>query len=62
MRRRLADVADEIVGPFDVGDHLEQGNHLTQVAGNRSLQRQDPVAVLFQVEGAGVDLVVAWMM
>ena len=48
--------------PLDVGDHLQQGDDLAEVAGNRRLQRQDPVAVLFEVERAGVDLVVAWMM
>ncbi len=56
--RRLADVAHQVGRSLDVGDHLHQRDHLAKVGGHRRLQREDPVAVLLEVERAGVDLVV----
>ena len=57
--RRLADVAHQVGRALDLGDHLQQGDDLAQVAGHRRLQGEDPVAALLEVERAGVDLVVA---
>ena len=60
MRRAaLQMLQHQIVRPLDVRDHLQQCDDLTEVAGDRSLQREDAIAVLLEVERTGIDLVVA---
>ena len=58
MPRSFADVAYQVCRTFDVGDHLHQCDDLSKVTGHRSLEGEDPVAVLLEVERSGIDLVV----
>ena len=48
--RRLADVAARSAAALDLGDHLQQREHLAQVAGDRRLQREDLDAVLLELD------------
>ena len=57
--RGLADVAQQIGAALDLGDHLQQRDHLAQLAGHRRLEREDPDALLLEVDAALVDLLVA---
>ena len=57
--RRFADVHGEVGRALDVGDDPQRGHDTAQVAGDRRLQREQLVAALFQLEGLGVDGIVA---
>ena len=55
----LADVRGEVATAFDLGDHLQQRDHLAEVAGDGCLQGEDLDAALLHLHGVGIDVGVA---
>ena len=55
----LGDVDHEVAGALDLGDHADGGDDAAQVAGHGLLQGELLVAELLELDGQGVERVVA---